>query len=437
MTSLKFTILISLFITLSFSQSISPSKMAEFTESVDKMLGMIKHERNTLKQFLKIKKQELDANNATLESFRKIIDQNTHEFLRVKEFVINKAEAINKKLEEYSRINDAIIKKHEDFEKAYSKSKGIQQYGTEKQNRMYKDKGIIMYQDLNVAFQKKVISKAGNPNKADWRSYSRNTWHKRHIYNIGRGVQGQGNGLKVQVPSGYNVLWLRCTNHVWGMFWITSNTKEGRRDLGSFTCGHRKLNEISLDGGAPDSYHLYHMWVPFRVLEAGEHIIHSGRHSDSWISGLAFSKNLWGHTMTSAVGVHWGINSGRGIPWYNHNWNNDNLAYFDHSQRYNVRVPVVENGKDKLFYIVEHNSNWVGTMHTNIKVNGREIERLRTSYSNSFATHFNSKRFDRYVAAFIPAEFIPKGATFIEVKVNMFMNDHRFYFRELGTHDAY
>ena len=33
-------------------------------------------------------------------------------------------------------------------------------------------------------------------------------------------------------------------------------------------------------------------------------------------------------------------------------------------------VSVVPSGKDKLFYIVEHNNNWVGSMHKSIKVNG-------------------------------------------------------------------
>ena len=75
-------------------------------------------------------------------------------------------------------------------------------------------------------------------------------------------------------------------------------------------------------------------------------------YSDSWLSGIAFSKNLWGHAVNSAVAYHWAINGGNGLAWNSHDWNSDILAYFPAGSNHVVMVPVVANGKDKLLYMV-------------------------------------------------------------------------------------
>lgn len=74
-------------------------------------------------------------------------------------------------------------------------------------------------------------------------------------------------------------------------------------------------------------------------------------------------------------------------------------------------------------------------MHGGVRVNDYDIERLRTSYHNPFATHHSSKYFQRYVAALVPASLIPNTAKFIKVEIDMSMSDTAFYFREAGTHD--
>ncbi len=146
-----------------------------------------------------------------------------------------------------------------------------------------------------------------------------------------------------------------------GRFYVQYNNN-GRRSTGYYTCGHRTLNEISHDGGAPDSYHRIHMWLPIPVKKSGEHIIINGQHSNGWIGGIAFSKNPWGHARNSAVAYHWRVNGGSGCHWNTHSWNSDNLCQLNNRQRWELIVPVVENGKDKLLYIVEHNNSWLGTM---------------------------------------------------------------------------
>jgi hypothetical protein len=48
--------------------------------------------------------------------------------------------------------------------------------------------------------------------------------------------------------------------------------------------------------------------MPLR--KSGGYIVHSDKYSDDWISGIAFSKNIWNHAKNSAVAYHWAINGG-------------------------------------------------------------------------------------------------------------------------------
>jgi len=95
------------------------------------------------------------------------------------------------------------------------------------------------------------------------------------------------------------------------------------------------------------------------------------------------------------------------------------------------------SGKDKIIYIVEHNNNWTGTMHGSVFINGTQIERFRTSYTNPFAIHHNSKFYQRYMATRIPASLIGPNDKFCKLKIDMTASNHNIYFREIGTHDYF
>jgi len=85
--------------------------------------------------------------------------------------------------------------------------------------------------------------------------------------------------------------------------------------------------------------------------------------------------------------------------------------------------------------MVQHNNNWLGTMHRRVIVEGKELPyRFRTSYTNPFATHFNSKQFQRYMAVVVPKELIKDDALFINVEIDMTEVDNPIYIREIGTH---
>ena len=74
-------------------------------------------------------------------------------------------------------------------------------------------------------------------------------------------------------------------------------------------------------------------------------------------------------------------------------------------------------------------------MHNGIRVNGQPIERFLATYENPFARHWNSKCFNRYIAARIPANLIPSDGRFLEVCIDMSLQNQGIHFREIGTHD--
>ena len=100
-----------------------------------------------------------------------------------------------------------------------------------------------------------------------------------------------------------------------------------------------------------------------------------------------------------------------------------------------LKVPVVPSGRDKLLYLVEYNDEWNGCMHTGITANGQKIERFMATYDNPFARHWNSKFYERYIAARIPAALIPANARWLSVRIDMSKQDEGIYFRQIGTHD--
>ena len=121
--------------------------------------------------------------------------------------------------------------------------------------------------------------------------------------------------------------------------------------------------------------------------------------------------------------------------WNTHNWNDDTLATIGPKTKLVLRVPVISSGRDKLLYLIEHNSNWNGTMHTAITVEGKPVERFMATYDNPFSRHWNSKSFERYIATRIPTAQIPANARYLNVIIDMTKQDKEINFREIGTHD--
>ncbi len=177
---------------------------------------------------------------------------------------------------------------------------------------------------------------------------------------------------------------------------------------------------------------------------------------DSWFSGFAFSTNPWNHYKCSAVEIYWKIHNSNdnenltqgtsagdifwGENW--HNWNNAPIARFNDNLQIYFRIPFVNSGKNKIFYLVEHNNNWgpsnaqLSILKNNTYIN---LGNLYTSFENPFATHFNSKMYQRYYGISIPKEHLPAKDPmcndFLNLRLSTTSSNEGIYFREVGTHD--
>ncbi|MDF0551820.1 hypothetical protein [Kamptonema sp. UHCC 0994] len=316
-------------------------------------------------------------------------------------------------------------------------------------HRMYPNDPIV-YQDLFVARGAGAIAKLGNPSYYDDTTYtSKNLWNDRPMIAYGANNETDGNGAVVTIPDGYNTVWVRVLGERWNAIaaYLLDKDNKKTQDLGIWTGGFRGTNCYCPEGSLSDSYENLHQWLPIPIVaNLGQPggtrklalISKPNTNSYFWLSGLAFSKNPWSHATQSAVGYYWKINGGDAISWHSENWNNDVLAYIAPKTNLELKVPVVPSGRDKLLYLVEHNNNWNGCMHSGITVNGKSIERLIATYDNPFARHWNSKFYQRYIAACIPADLIPdtKGMiSYLSVKIDMSKQKSNIHFREMGTHD--
>lgn len=319
-----------------------------------------------------------------------------------------------------------------------------------------------IYQDIFEAEKAGVIVKSDDLPKS---SYDRTQWTKgnyfwREAIVYGKGKEDKG-GAIITLPSGYDTVWVRIANTTQWHVVNAQFSTDGKifRDLGNWTAGKRNGNYYCPDGSLGDSSSPYHQWLPIPVGKSGQvKLIHKCG-SEVWflLSGVAFSKNPWGHAAQSALGYHWvnEVNQGDASQWYSDSENGDILASFDNLMTYEIRVPIVPSGRDKLLYLINHNPNWNGVLHTGLSIKigdtYQPIERFLATYDNPFARHWSSKLYNRYIAARIPADMIDKALNLtnpndrmtqlINIKIDLTKQgeeksyEDRIYFREIGTHD--
>lgn len=302
-----------------------------------------------------------------------------------------------------------------------------------------------VYQDIFDAKNSGVITKLGNPTYDETSYTSKNPWFERTIIAFGGNNEADGNGAQVNIPAGYDTLWVRVLGERWNV--IKAYFLDGAKEnLGLWTGGYRATNCYYPDGSLSDGthhspssnvYQTLHQWVPIPVGRSGKLALISKPNTNSslWISGIAFSRNPWAHAVESALAYYWTSNGGDAVKWNTENWNSDVLAEILPKTNLTLMVPVIPNGRDKLLYLVEHNNFWNGAMHNGISVNGTPIERFFSTYDNPFARHWNSKYFERYLAARIPASLIPADNRWLKVQIDMSKQTNSIYFREIGTHD--
>lgn len=270
-----------------------------------------------------------------------------------------------------------------------------------------------------------------------------------------------GKGIEIDVPeypnnnqyndisgTDFTVLWVQVPGNTWATFRVHVKNEDNQYEsFGSYVGGLNYLNNISPDGGIHNENWNKFEWypVPIKINNERKVIISNPYDKDTWFSGFAFSTNPWNHCRISALTLHYNLNRDEEnitydrtmISWETHNgYNNEPLAVFANSKTSTFKIPFVNSGKDKIFYVIEHNSNW-GPGVVSVSCNGDPIDNLSTSFDNPFARHFNSKIYQRYLATIIPKEYIQTTDKYIEISITIPVNSGKgLYFTEVGTHDV-
>ncbi len=319
---------------------------------------------------------------------------------------------------------------------------------------MYLPNQCVIWSDLNPYINKEIIAK----NTTFDMAYNTAKWNEKNIYRTITQDQRQSNGTGIEItvpnpPSGsnydYTVLWIQTLNDRWSDFKIYNNTPY--KTFGKYSTGLRRLNSISPNGAMHNERWEFFEWYPVPIkLNADRKIMISNFRAGSptWFSGFAFSTNPWNHCRISALSLHWQTNKdtesdidggNSALAWDNDNWNNDPLIRFPPNTQPSFQIPFVNSGKDKIFYIIEHNSNWGPgiVMASAQKADNtyQDIGGLYTTFNNPFSRHFTSKLYQRYYGVIIPKNLLPTDKDFITIRVSMPKGGTNLYVREVGTHD--
>lgn len=323
----------------------------------------------------------------------------------------------------------------------FNKLSSLNSYILGLSQRMYLPNQCTIYSNPFVALQNNFIALAGTISSYDATSNSGSKlWNGLNLIKFGASVENFMSGLQVNVPAGHTVVWVRVLNDRWTR--VCVQYADTKVTAGNFTGGKRSLNKYAPDGGANDFISDKHCWVPMALTRSTPVIITPRYGTDGggfFISGIATSTNPWNHITVSAVGHYWNVNGSDQTQvigsWNSDSWNND-ILWETGTASIIIKLLVIPSGRDKLVYFVEHNNTWDSSSHISLKIGSVGIERLATSYTNPFATHHNSKPYQRYLAAKIPASVVGTS-TVLDLTFDMTGLSASFYVREIGTHDFY
>jgi hypothetical protein len=251
----------------------------------------------------------------------------------------------------------------------------------------------------------------------------------------------------------YSVLWVQLLNDRLSTFKVFRKNQNGSYTIfGKFASGYRSLNNITPDGSIHNENWNLFEWYPIPIkLDSTRKILINNPYSivpgindtPTYFSGFAFSTNPWNHFRISPRTLELNLNDTdesvifnqlTKLTFNNNNWNNDQLNQIVGISTITIRIPFVNSGRNKVFYIIEHNSFDYAGYTTYITINNVNVGNLYTTFDNPFSRHFNSKLYNRYFGVIIPKEILPVSDNYIIVKFTIPLNSI-LYFREVGTHD--
>jgi hypothetical protein len=320
----------------------------------------------------------------------------------------------------------------------------------------------------------------GTTTPVNWNGYANASWNGMNIYTttgFETGPQTNGTGIEVTVPAhpipgkDYSVLWIKVCNDRYNYFKVydMSGTivRSVRKYYGKQSFGYTSINNISPDGSTNSEHHLAGLWWPFPIDLSGNSsrkIMISSYYKNAsaitYIAGMAFSTNPWNHCIIHGNSLYDQVNNDNDssnvsqtsalITKENSSnvWNNMLLLGLVAGSQPIIRIPFVNSERNKVFYIIEHNADWgpsingveINTTPNSTTPTWQYIGNLNTTFSNPFATHSNSKMYQRYYGVVIPKAYLPvKGSSindnFMQLRFTI-PTGNNFKFSEVGTHDV-
>jgi hypothetical protein len=319
--------------------------------------------------------------------------------------------------------------------------------------------------------------------------------YNKNIYKTtsGSNYQSDGIGIEITIPprtadmSGdFTVLWVQTLNDYtpiptpatpsntsnarWSCFKVYDYTDPSNiRYFGKHVTGGNLLNNMSPNGSTSNVQHNAFSWWPVPIDLSGNTsrkiMISCFLNASSTTStmathysGFAFSTNPWNHCPVNARSLFWQINeidplTGQAITgirpvqssveWIADFWNGRQLMIFKWNTRTEFRIPFVNNQKNKIFYLIEHNNDWgppISSLEIAHQTSWINLGNFYTTFNNPFSKYNNSKLYNRYYGIVIPKEYLPTKGTpidnFIRLRISLPVNEGLgLYIREVGTHD--
>jgi hypothetical protein len=307
----------------------------------------------------------------------------------------------------------------------------------------------------------------------EWDGYVNSPYNTLNIYTttgFENGAQSNGDGIEVTVPThpipgkDYSVLWIKVINDRYNYLKVYDMSGSSvRKYYGKQSFGFTSINNISPDGSTNSEHYYYCLWWPFPIDLSGNSsrkIMISCFYKNPYspfIAGIAFSTNPWNHCRVHGNSLYDQVNNDNNLNSVSQTtsliinegvWSHMLVVSFVPGSQPIIRIPFVNSGRNKIFYIIECNVD-LGPSMNGVEINTtpnsttatwQYIGNLNTTFSNPFATHSNSKMYQRYYGVVIPKQYLPvKGSSindnFMQLRFTIPSGVY-FKFSEVGTHDV-
>ncbi len=295
--------------------------------------------------------------------------------------------------------------------------------------------------------------------------YPSKLWNGQFIYKVLSTRTGNDIGYEITVPNHpipekeITLLWIQVISDRWTPFRVTGLDANGNysKNFGKFIGGNRIAGNMQSPTPTNTNQSRVFEWMPIPIDLTNNPTrkirVTTFYSNDHYITQMAFSENIYNICRLNCLALHWQVNklnnlndgidnTNGNIKWNSDNWNGEGLAQFTLNTNIDIRIPFVNSGKNKMFYISEY------FYYAEDKVYDIVVEILDTKYtgkaipfnSNVISSFYTNKgRYTRYYGVEIPRDRLPAG-NFLNLRLRINDTPNKptsiLYFKEVGTHDV-